>query len=48
MMAKYEAFARHATYMEKLSIDQNRVVVKDDKRNRIAEVMLKEGDCSVC
>jgi hypothetical protein len=30
--------------MEKLSIDQNRVVLKDNKRNRIAEVMLKEGE----
>ena len=48
MMLRYEAFARHATYIEKLSIDQNRVVLKDNKRNRIAEVMLKEGDCSVC
>jgi hypothetical protein len=42
MMVKYEAFAKHAPYMEKLSIDQNRL--KDNKRNRIAEVMLKEGD----
>ena len=30
--------------MEKLSIDQNRVVLKDNKRNRIVEVMLKEGE----
>jgi hypothetical protein len=44
MMLKYEAFAKHAPYMEKLSIDQNRVVLKDNKRNRIAEVMLKEGE----
>ena len=44
MMLRYEAFAKHAPYMEKLSIDQNRVVLKDNKRNRIAEVMLKEGE----
>jgi hypothetical protein len=44
MMLKYEAFAKHAPYMEKLSIDQNRVVLKDNKRNRIVEVMLKEGE----
>jgi hypothetical protein len=44
MLLRYEAFARHAPYMEKLSIDQNRVVLKDNKRNRIAEVMLKEGE----
>ena len=34
----------NAPYIEKLSIDQNRVVLKDNKRNRIAEVMLKEGE----
>ena len=44
MMLRYETFAKHAPYMEKLSIDQNRVVLKDNKRNRIAEVMLKEGE----
>src|SRR5918911_201139 len=44
MMIKDEVFARHAPYMEKLSIDQNRVVLKDNKRNRIVEVMLKEGE----
>ena len=44
MMLRYEVFAKHALYMEKLSIDQNRVVLKDNKRNRIAEVMLKEGE----
>ena len=44
MMLKYEAFAKHAPYMEKLSIDQNRIVLKDNKRDRIAEVMLKEGE----
>jgi hypothetical protein len=42
MMLRYEAFAKHAPYIEKLSIDQNKVVLKDNKRNRIAEVMLKE------
>jgi hypothetical protein len=41
-MLRYEVFAKHAPYMKKLSIDQNRVVLKDNKRNRIAEVMLKE------
>ena len=44
MMLKYEAFAKHAPYIEKLSIDQNRVVLQDNKRNRIAEVLLKEGE----
>jgi hypothetical protein len=44
MMLRYEAFAKHALYMEKLSIDQNRVVLKDNKLNRIAEVILKEWE----
>jgi hypothetical protein len=43
-MLRYEAFAKHAPYMEKLSIDENRGVLKDNKRNRIAEVMLKESE----
>ena len=43
-MLRYEVFAKHAPYMEKLSIDQNRVVLQDNKRNRIAEVLLKEGE----
>jgi hypothetical protein len=44
MMLRYEAFAKHAPYMEKLSIDQNWVVLQDNKQNRIAEVLLKEGE----
>ena len=44
MMLKYEAFAKHAPYIEKVSIDQNRVVLRDNKRNRIAEILLKEGE----
>jgi hypothetical protein len=44
MMLRYETFAKHAPYMEKLFIDQNRVVLQDNKRNRIAEVLLKEGE----
>jgi len=37
MMLRYEGFAKHAPYMEKLFIDKNRVVLQDNKRNRIAE-----------
>jgi hypothetical protein len=44
MIIKYEAFAKHAPLMEKIAIDQNRVIVKDNKRNRIAEVLLKNGE----
>jgi hypothetical protein len=43
-MLRYEVFAKRAPYMKKLSIDQNRVVLKDNKRNRIAEVKLKKGE----
>jgi hypothetical protein len=32
-----------APYIEKLAIDKNRVVLNDNKRNKIVEVMLKEG-----
>jgi hypothetical protein len=44
MMVRYEAFAKHAPYMEKIDIDQNRVTLKDNKRNRIVEVLLKNGE----
>ena len=44
MMIRYEAFAKHAPFIEKIGIDQNRVIVKDNKRNRIAEVLLKNGE----
>ena len=40
MMLSCEAFPKHAPYMEKLS----RVVPQDNKRNRFAEMMLKEGE----
>jgi hypothetical protein len=36
MMLRYEAFTKYAPYMEKLSIDENRGVLKDNKRRRIA------------
>ena len=40
MMLKHEAFAKQAPFMEKISIDSDRVLIKDNKRNRIAEVIL--------
>jgi predicted CopG family antitoxin len=43
-MVRYEIFVNHAPYMEKIDIDQNRVTLKDNKRNRIAEVLLKDGE----
>jgi hypothetical protein len=44
MMIKYEAFAKHAPFIQKIAIDQNRVILKDNKCNRIVEVILKDRD----
>ncbi|MDQ3840667.1 MAG: hypothetical protein M3297_15540 [Thermoproteota archaeon] len=48
-MAKYEAFARHSPFMEKIDVEQNRITIKDNKRNKIAEVFLKDDQlyCSL-
>ena len=43
-MLKHEAFAKQAPFMEKVSIDSDRVLIKDNKRNRIAEVILRSGE----
>lgn len=44
MMKRYEAHGRHAPFMEKLLIDQNSVIIKDNKTNRIVEVMLRNNE----
>ncbi len=43
-MIKQEAFAKQAPFMEKISIDIDRVLLKDNKKNRIVEVILKNGE----
>jgi len=43
-MLKHEAFAKQAPFMEKISIDSDRVLIKDNKRNRIAEFILRNGE----
>jgi hypothetical protein len=43
-MAKYEAFAKHAPFLEKIAIEQDRVIIKDNKRDRIAEVMVRNDE----
>jgi hypothetical protein len=43
-MAKYEAFSKHAPFLEKIAIEQDRVIIKDNKRDRIAEVMVRNGE----
>jgi hypothetical protein len=44
MMIKDEVFAKHSPLVEKIAIDQNRVILKDNKRNRIVEVLMKNGE----
>ena len=44
MMKKDEVFAKHSPLMEKIAVDQNRVILKDNKRNRIVEVLMKNGE----
>lgn len=44
MMLNHEAFAKQAPFMEKISIDADRVLIKDNKSNRIAEVTLRNGE----
>lgn len=43
-MLNHEAFAKQAPFMEKISIDSDRVLIKDNKSNRIAEVTLRNGE----
>jgi hypothetical protein len=44
MMIKDEVFAKHSPFIEKIAVDQDRVILKDNKRNRIVEVLLKNGE----
>ena len=44
MMIKDEVFAKHSPFIEKIAIDQNRVILKDNKKNRIAEVLMNNGE----
>ena len=44
MMIKDEVFAKHCPLVEKIAVDQNRVILKDNKRNRIVEVLMKNGE----
>jgi len=44
MMQKDKTFARYAPKIEKISIDDDRVILKDNMKNRIAEVAVQKGD----
>ena len=50
MMKKDETFARYAPKIEKISIDDNRVILKDNIKNRIAEILIQKGElfCQLC
>jgi len=50
MMQKDKTFARYAPKLEKIAVDDNRVVLKDNIKNRIAEVAIQNGElyCMLC
>ena len=50
MMEKDETFARYAPKIEKISVDDDRIILKDNIRNRIAEVAIQRGElfCQLC
>jgi hypothetical protein len=50
MMQKDKTFARYAPKLEKISVDDDRVIIKDNIKNRIAEVTIQRGElyCQLC
>ena len=48
MMQKDKTFARYAPKIEKISVDDDRVILKDNIRNRIAEVTIENGELKCC
>ena len=50
MMLKDKTFARYAPKLEKISVDDDRVIIKDNIKNRIAEVTIQRGElfCQLC
>ena len=50
MMLKDKTFARYAPKLEKISVDGDRVIIKDNIKNRIAEVTIQRGElfCQLC
>jgi len=49
-MQKDKTFAKYAPKLEKISIDEDRVLIKDNIKNRIAEVAIQRGElyCQLC
>ena len=50
MMQKDKTFARYAPKIEKISVDDDRILLKDNIQNRIAEVAVQKGElyCQLC
>ena len=50
MMQKDKTFAKYAPKIEKISVDDDRVILKDNIKNRIAEVAMQRGElfCQLC
>lgn len=50
MMQKDSTFARYAPKIEKVLVDGDRIVLKDNIKNRIAEVAIQRGElfCQLC
>lgn len=50
MMQKDKTFARYAPKIEKISVDDDRIILKDNTKNRIAEVAIQQGElyCQLC
>lgn len=49
-MQRDETFARYAPKIESISIEDDRVVLKDNLKNRIVEIVLQKGQlhCFLC
>ena len=50
VMKKDKTFARYAPKLEKVSVDSERIILKDNMKNRIAEVAVQKGElfCQLC
>jgi len=48
MMQKDKTFARYAPKIEKISVDDDRIILKDNIINRIAEITITAGELHCC
>ncbi len=49
-MQEDEALARHVPMIKKIAVEEDRVVLLDNEKNRIAEVVARDGElyCQLC